>query len=60
VGGVDGNLNFQLRDDRLSTGLGDIVIAPAEAPHKFSNDDPGRANLVCIHASPTFSTEWLE
>jgi mannose-6-phosphate isomerase-like protein (cupin superfamily) len=57
---IEGNLTFQLGGDRLDTGPGDIVIAPADAPHKFVNLGPGRANLVCIHASPTFSTEWLE
>jgi len=24
------------------------------------NAGPGRSKLVCIHASPTFATEWLE
>src|SRR5579863_167310 len=57
---IEGNLTFQLGDENLSTGPGDIVIAPAEAPHKFLNEGPEPANLVCIHASPTFRTEWLE
>jgi mannose-6-phosphate isomerase-like protein (cupin superfamily) len=57
---IEGNLTFQLGDESLSTGPGDIVIAPAEAPHKFINEGPESANLVCIHASPTFRTEWLE
>ena len=29
-------------------------------PHKFTNNGPREANLVCIHANPTFETEWLE
>jgi hypothetical protein len=29
-------------------------------PHKFINSGHSRANLVCIHANPTFDTEWLE
>jgi mannose-6-phosphate isomerase-like protein (cupin superfamily) len=57
---LEGNLIFQLGDDRLSAGPGDIVIVPADAPHKFVNEGPGRASLVCIHASPTFRTEWLD
>jgi quercetin dioxygenase-like cupin family protein len=57
---LEGDLTFQLHDDRLRVGPGDIVIAPAEAPHKFTNDGRARANLLCIHASPTFRTEWLE
>jgi mannose-6-phosphate isomerase-like protein (cupin superfamily) len=56
----EGNLTFQLGEDRLRVGPGDIVIAPPDVPHKFTNDGPGRSNLVCIHASPTMVTEWLE
>lgn len=56
----EGNLTFQVGDTRHRAGPGDIVIAPPGAPHKFTNDGPGRSKLVCIHASPTFETEWLE
>jgi quercetin dioxygenase-like cupin family protein len=57
---LDGTLTFQAGDERFSAGPGDIVIVPPDAPHKFTNDGPGRSRLVCIHASPTFVTEWLE
>jgi mannose-6-phosphate isomerase-like protein (cupin superfamily) len=33
---------------------------PPGVPHKFRNDGPGRSRLVCVHANPTFVTEWLE
>ena len=56
----EGNLTFQLGEERFTVGPGDIVIAPPNTPHKFTNDGPGRSSLVCIHASPEFSTEWLE
>jgi mannose-6-phosphate isomerase-like protein (cupin superfamily) len=56
----DGHLTFQLGDERLEVGPGDIVIAPPGAPHKFTNNGPGRSKMVCIHASPVFRTEWLE
>jgi quercetin dioxygenase-like cupin family protein len=56
----EGSLTFQLGDHRQQVGPGDIVIAPPGVPHKFTNDGPGRSTLVCVHASPTFSTEWLE
>jgi quercetin dioxygenase-like cupin family protein len=56
----EGNLTFQLGDECHHAGPGDIIIAPPGVPHKFTNDGPARANLVCIHASPTMSTEWLE
>jgi quercetin dioxygenase-like cupin family protein len=56
----DGNLTLQAGDERLNAGPGDIVIVPPDTPHKFTNNGPGDASLVCIHASPTFVTEWLE
>jgi mannose-6-phosphate isomerase-like protein (cupin superfamily) len=56
----EGSLTFQAGDERLSAGPGDIVIVPADVPHKFTNDGPGPSRLVCIHASPTMVTEWLE
>jgi mannose-6-phosphate isomerase-like protein (cupin superfamily) len=57
---IEGNLTFQAGEERLEARTGDIVIVPPETPHKFTNNGPGRANLVCIHGSPTFVTEWLE
>ena len=55
-----GSLTFQLGDERFRVGAGDIVIAPPDVPHKFTNDGPGASNMVCIHANPTMVTEWLE
>lgn len=57
---IDGNLTFQAGEQQFDAGAGDILIVPPEVPHKFTNNGPGRAHLVCIHASPTFVTEWLE
>jgi quercetin dioxygenase-like cupin family protein len=57
---VEGNLTFQAGDERFAARVGDIVIVPPNTPHKFTNDGPGRSKLVCIHAHPTFRTEWLE
>jgi hypothetical protein len=33
---------------------------PTNTPHKFTNIGDDVARLICIHASPTVSTEWLE
>ena len=55
-----GNLTFQSGDDRFPVATGDVVIVPPGAPHKFINDGPGRSKMICIHANPTFRTEWLE
>lgn len=57
---IDGVVSFQAGEERLDAGPGDIVIVPPEVPHRFTNHGAERANLVCIHANPTFVTEWLE
>ena len=57
---IEGNLTFHAGEEQLQAGPGDIVIVPPGEPHKFTNDGPGRSKLVCIHANPTFVTEWLE
>jgi mannose-6-phosphate isomerase-like protein (cupin superfamily) len=57
---VEGNLTFQAGDEQLDAAPGDIVLIPPGIPHKFINSGRTRANLVCIHANPTFDTEWLE
>lgn len=57
---IEGHLTFQAGEEQFEAGPGDIVVVPPGAPHKFTNLGPGRSNLVCIHASPSMSTEWLE
>ena len=57
---IEGSVTFQVDDDKQQAGPGDIVIVPPGAAHKFTNDGPGRSHLVCIHASATMITEWLE
>lgn len=57
---IDGNITFHAGEEELKAGPGDILIVPPDTPHKFTNDGPERSYLVCIHASPTLKTEWLE
>jgi mannose-6-phosphate isomerase-like protein (cupin superfamily) len=57
---IDGNVTFQAGEEQLQAGPGDIVIVPPDTPHKFTNSGSERSHLVCIHANPTFQTEWLE
>ncbi|MFL5859761.1 MAG: cupin domain-containing protein [Solirubrobacteraceae bacterium] len=56
----EGNISFQVGDQLLKAGPGDVAIIPPGVPHKFVNDGPGRSRIVCIHASPTIVGEWLE
>jgi quercetin dioxygenase-like cupin family protein len=57
---IEGNLTFQAGDEQVAASPGDIVIVPPNLPHKFTNNGPTRSKLVCIHANPTFVTDWLE
>lgn len=57
---IEGQLAFQLGDEHLDINTGDIVIAPAGVPHKFTNRGSTRSHMICIHANPTMITEWLE
>jgi quercetin dioxygenase-like cupin family protein len=57
---VQGNITFHLDAERQQAGPGDIAIVPPGVAHKFVNDGPEPSYLVCIHASPTMITEWLE
>lgn len=56
----EGTVTFQAGEEHFQASAGDVVIVPPGVPHKFANDGPGRSKMVCIHASPSFRTEWLE
>jgi mannose-6-phosphate isomerase-like protein (cupin superfamily) len=56
----EGTLTMQLGEERVQVTAGDVVIVPPNVPHKFTADGPERSKMICIHANPTFQTEWLE
>ena len=56
----EGNVRVTVGDETIDGGAGEIVIGPAHTPHGFTNLGPGRARLVCIHASPSMETEWVD
>src|SRR5215212_8104633 len=39
-------------DEQLEAGPGDIIVVPAETPHKFKNIGTERLDIICIHAAP--------
>jgi mannose-6-phosphate isomerase-like protein (cupin superfamily) len=39
---------------------GEVLIVPAEVPHKFVNSGDGPLRQIDIHVSPEFKTDWLE
>ncbi len=46
--------------DEIEATAGQIVFAPADVPHKFSNLGPGRLETTDLHVAGAFSTEWLK
>ena len=47
-------------EEEVEAGPGDVVVVETGTPHAFRNLGPGRLEIVCIHASGTMATEWLE
>lgn len=45
---VEGTVAFQAGDETSTAGPGDVVIVPADTPHKFTNEGPDPSRLVCI------------
>jgi quercetin dioxygenase-like cupin family protein len=56
----DGLARFQLGEDELTVGAGDVVIAPAGVPHRFTCTGPAELRLTAIHTASRFETEWLQ
>ncbi|HEY9293983.1 MAG TPA: cupin domain-containing protein [Microlunatus sp.] len=57
---LSGEVTFTLGRDQLRGGPGDIAVAPAMTPHKFSNSGDQPLRMVNIHAAPQMQTEWLD
>jgi mannose-6-phosphate isomerase-like protein (cupin superfamily) len=47
-------------DATIEATGGQIVIAPAGAPHKFVNSGTRRSRHIDIHTSRRMITDWLE
>jgi quercetin dioxygenase-like cupin family protein len=56
----EGELTFTVGEDTIEATGGQIVIAPAGAPHKFVNSGNRRARHIDIHTSRRMITDWLE
>ena len=51
---------FTVGDKEIEASTGQILIVPANTPHKFTNLGPGPLETTDIHENGCFITEWLE
>lgn len=56
----EGVATYTVGTSTLEALAGQIIIAPADTPHKFVNSGEGPLKQVDIHLSKRFITEWLE
>ena len=51
---------FTIGDETIEASAGQIVVSPANTPHRFENLGPGPLETIDIHENGNFVTEWLE
>lgn len=51
---------FTVGGELIRAEAGQILVVPAQTPHKFVNAGPGPLESIDIHESGAFITEWLE
>jgi len=56
----EGEALFVAADEERTVRAGEVVIAPADTPHRFVNTGTGVLRQIDIHVSPRFETEWLD
>jgi mannose-6-phosphate isomerase-like protein (cupin superfamily) len=47
----EGEATFTVNDEQLLVRDGNVVVVPADTPHRFKNSGEGRLRQVSIHAS---------
>ena len=55
-----GRGRFQLDDEVVEAGAGDLLVVPTGTTHGFRSLGPENLRMVAIHASPRFDTVWVE
>jgi mannose-6-phosphate isomerase-like protein (cupin superfamily) len=56
----EGELTLSVGENTVEATGGQIVVAPAGTPHKFTNSGGGRARHLHIHTHGRMDTRWLE
>lgn len=49
-----GRALFTVGEDKIEAEAGDILLGPAEVPHKYASLGPGRLETIDIHLSDRF------
>jgi len=57
---LEGRLRVDDGSQSREVAAGEIVVIPAGQPHAFVNIGDGPLRQIDIHATPDFTTEWLE
>lgn len=55
-----GRALYTIGDEKIEATAGQILIAPANVPHKFENLGPGVLESTDLHLAGEFNTSWLE
>jgi mannose-6-phosphate isomerase-like protein (cupin superfamily) len=55
-----GRADFEIDGTRLIATAGDIVIAPAQTAHRFTNAGNEPLRITAIHTAANMDTEWLQ
>ena len=57
---LEGTATYVVGTETLEAHAGQIIIAPADVPHKFSNTGITQLKQIDIHLAKQFETFWLE
>jgi quercetin dioxygenase-like cupin family protein len=57
---IRGKARFTIGDELREGTAGQVLVVPANTPHKFAVVGPETYEAVHIHESDHFITEWLE
>jgi mannose-6-phosphate isomerase-like protein (cupin superfamily) len=53
-------VRFTVGAETVDAVAGQILVCPANVPHKFENLGPGLLEQIDIHEAGAFETVWLE
>jgi mannose-6-phosphate isomerase-like protein (cupin superfamily) len=56
----EGVSTFTVGSETLEAHAGQVIIVPAETPHKFANLSNQPLKQIDIHVNKEFITDWLE